>query len=129
MKQMGRGLKALKEIRKYQSGTELLIQRLLFQRVVKEIAQGMRADLYFQTTAIMALQEVGEAFLVGLLGQANLCTIHAKCMAIMPKDIQLTRQIRGIFNLLWGFVKERMSMLRLLKKKEEQQVVTVYLVK
>ena len=45
----------------------------------------------------MALQEVGEAFLVGLFGQANLCAIHTKCVTVMPKDIQLVRQIRGTF--------------------------------
>ena len=76
-------------------GTELLIWRLPFQRVVKEIAQGMRTDLCFQTMAVMALQDVGEAFLVGLLEQANLCAIHTKHVTIMPKDIQLARQIRG----------------------------------
>ena len=42
----------------------------------------------------MALQEAGEAFLVGLLEQANLCTIHVKCVTIMPNDIQLARRIR-----------------------------------
>ena len=57
--------------------------------------QEMRADLWFQTTAVMALQEAAEAFLVGLLKQASLCTIHAKHITIMTKDIQLARQIRG----------------------------------
>ena len=61
-----------------------------FQRVVREIAQGIRANLHFQSTAIMALQEAGEAFL-GLLEQANLCAILTKCVTIMPKDIQLVR--------------------------------------
>ena len=95
-KRMWRGLKALKEIKKYQTNTKLLIQRLLYQRVVWEIAQGIRADLRYQSTAIMALQEAGEAFLVGLLEQANLCAIHAKHVTIMPKDIQLARWIGGI---------------------------------
>ena len=69
---------ALHVIKKYQSGAELLIRWLPFQRVVKEIVQNMRVDLRFQTTAVMALQEAREAFLVGLLEQANLCAIHAK---------------------------------------------------
>ena len=43
----------------------------------------------------MALQEVGEAFLVCLFKQANLCAIHAKCITVMFKDVQLARQIRG----------------------------------
>ena len=55
----------------------------------------MRADVRFQTTAVMVLQEAREAFLIGLLEQANLCTIHKKCVMIMPKDIQLARCIRG----------------------------------
>ena len=92
---MKRGLKALKEIKKYQSGTELLLQRLQFQRVVKEIIQGIRSDLCLQSTAMMALQEAGETFLVGLLEQSNLCALHATCITIMPKDIQLARCIWG----------------------------------
>ena len=90
-----RGIHALREIRKYQSGTELLIQWLPFQRVVKEIIQNIRGDLQLQTTAIMAIQEAGDAFLVGLLKQASLCTLYAKRVTIMPKDIQLARCIWG----------------------------------
>ena len=85
------GMKALKEIKKYQTSTELLIRRLLFQRLVKEIVQEMRPNLRFQSIMVKALQEAGEAFLVGLLEQANLCTVHAKHVTIMPKDIQLAR--------------------------------------
>ena len=84
-----RGLKALKEIKRYQSSTDMLIRRLPFQEVVREIAQTIRTDLQFQSTATMALQEVGEAFLVGLLEQSNLCAVHAKQVTVMPKDIQL----------------------------------------
>ena len=73
-----RDLKALWEIRKYQSNTELLIRWLLFQRLVREVAQGIRTDLRFQEIVVKALQEAGEAFLVGLFEQANLCTVHAK---------------------------------------------------
>ena len=67
---------ALKEIKKYQTSTELLIRRLQFQRLVREIVQGMRPNLRFQSIAVKALQEAGEAFLVGLLEQANLCAVH-----------------------------------------------------
>ena len=63
--------------------------------MVWEIAQAIQMDLRFQSTAILPLQEVGEAFLVGLLEQSNLCAIHVKHVKIMPKDIQLARQIRG----------------------------------
>ena len=70
-KHIQRGIRAHREIRKYQSNDDLLIRRLPFQRVVWEVAQSIRVDLWFQSTAIMALQEAGEAFLVGLLEQAN----------------------------------------------------------
>ena len=86
---MKRGIMALKEVKKYQTSTDLLIRRLPFQRVAWEIAQNIRADLYFQSTVIMALQEAGEAFLVGLLEQCNLCAVHAKCVTVVPKEIQL----------------------------------------
>ena len=70
---------------------DTLIRRLPFQRVIKETPQSIREDLQFQSTAIMALQKVGEAFLVGLLEQANLCMLHAKQVTVMPKDVLLVR--------------------------------------
>ena len=82
-------MQALKEIQKYQKGADLLIWRLPFQRLVREITQKRRGGLRFQSAAVLALQEAGEAFLVGLLEQANLCTIHAKWVTIMPRDSQL----------------------------------------
>ncbi len=54
-----------------------------------------RADLRFQSLAVLALQEACEAYLVGLFEDTNLCAIHAKRVTIMPKDIQLARRIRG----------------------------------
>jgi histone H3 len=89
------GTVALREIRKYQKSTELLIRRLPFQRLVREIAQDYKTDLRFQASAILALQEATEAYLVGLFEDSNLCAIHAKRVTIMPKDIQLARRIRG----------------------------------
>ena len=89
------GTVALREIRKYQKNTGLLIRKLPFQRLVREIAQDFKTDLRFQSTAILALQEASEAYLVGLFEDTNLCAIHAKRVTIMPKDIQLARRIRG----------------------------------
>ena len=66
-----------------------------FQRLVREIAQDFKTDLRFQSSAVMALQEASEAYLVGLFEHTNLCAIHAKRVTIMPKDIQLARRIRG----------------------------------
>ncbi len=89
------GTVALREIRRYQKSSELLIRKLPFQRLVREIAQDFKTDMRFQSTAILALQEASEAYLVGLFEDTNLCAIHAKRVTIMPKDIQLARRIRG----------------------------------
>ncbi|KAF3672096.1 histone H3.2 [Capsicum annuum] len=89
------GTVALREIRKYQKSTELLIRKLPFQRLVREIAQDFKTDLRFQSSAVAALQEAAEAYLVGVFEDTNLCAIHAKRVTIMPKDIQLARRIRG----------------------------------
>ncbi|KAG6810873.1 hypothetical protein H0H92_009994 [Tricholoma furcatifolium] len=97
------GTVALREIRKYQKSTELLIRRLPFSRLIREIALDMQTDLVaydgkeirWQSSAIMALQEATEAFMVHLFEDANLCAIHAKRVTIMVRDIQLARRIRG----------------------------------
>lgn len=89
------GTVALREIRKYQKSTSLLIRKLPFQRLVREIAAEYKNDLRFQSTAIGALQEAAEAYLVCLFSDTNMCAIHAKRVTIMPKDMQLARRIRG----------------------------------
>ncbi|KAK2962184.1 putative histone H3.2 [Blattamonas nauphoetae] len=89
------GTVALREIRRYQKSTDLLIRKLPFQRLVREIAQEFKTDLRFQSNAITALQEAAENYLVGLFEDTNLCAIHAKRVTIMPKDMQLARRIRG----------------------------------
>lgn len=89
------GTVALREIRRYQKSSELLIRKLPFQRLVREIAQDFKTDLRFQASAIAALQEASEAYLVGLFEDTNLCAIHAKRVTIFPKDLQLARRIRG----------------------------------
>ena len=94
------GTVALREIRKYQKSTELLIRKLPFARFVKEVAQDFKTDLRWQQSAIGALQEAGEAYLVGLFEDANLCAIHAKRVTILVKDMQLARKLRGDFQPL-----------------------------
>ena len=90
------GTVALHEIRRYQKSIELLIWKLPFSQLVREIAQEVgKRDMCFQGSTIICLQEAAEAFLVSLLEDANLCTIHAKRVTIMPKDIQLACHIRG----------------------------------
>jgi len=89
------GTVALREIRRYQKSTDLLIKKAPFQRLVREVAQDFKTDLRFQSSAVMALQEASESFLVGLFEDTNLCAIHARRVTIMPKDMQLARRIRG----------------------------------
>jgi len=91
------GTVALREIRKYQKSTELLIRKLPFQRLVREIAQDFMGlkDLRFQSQALLALQEAAESYLVRLFEDTNLCAVHAKRVTIMPKDLHLARRIRG----------------------------------
>ena len=72
-----------------------LIRKVPFQRLVREIAQGLKLDLRFQSTALLALQEAAEAYLTSLFEDTNLCAVHAKRVTIMPKDMQLARRIRG----------------------------------
>ncbi|URE17446.1 H3 [Musa troglodytarum] len=91
------GTVALREIRKYQKSTELLIRKLPFPEACQRNCPGLqgRTDLRFQSHAVLALQEAAEAYLVGLFEDTNLCAIHAKRVTIMPKDIQLARRIHG----------------------------------
>ena len=89
------GVMALREIRHYQKSSALLIRKLPFQRLVREIAQDFKTDLRFQSAAILCLQEAVEAYLVGLFEDTNLCAIHARRVTITPKDLQLARRIHG----------------------------------
>jgi histone H3 len=88
------GVQALRDIRKYQRSTELLIQKLPFQRLVREIARVIKPDLRFQTTAVHALQEASEAHLVSMFEDANRCAMHAHRVTLMVRDIKLARKIR-----------------------------------
>ena len=90
------GTKALREIRKYQKTTDLLIRKLPFQRLVKEFSLDFeRGEYRWQSSAVLALQEASEAYLVGLFEDTNLCAIHARRVTIGPKDMLLARRIRG----------------------------------
>ena len=93
------GTVALREIKKYQISTELLILKLPFQRLVKETMCGWpglnRPDMKMQSQALLALQEAGEAYLVDLFQDTVRCAIHAKRVTIMPKDMRLARLLRG----------------------------------
>jgi len=91
------GQAALREIKKYQRSTELLLRKLPFQRLVREVMLGddRAGEFRFQSQALHALQEAAEAYIVGLFEDTNLCAIHAKRVTIMKKDLQLAVRIRG----------------------------------
>jgi len=103
------GTVALREIRKYQNSTELLIPRAPFVRIVREIVQEHNAEFRIQQGALEALQQGAEAYLVDVMADANLCAIHAKRVTVMPKDISLARRIRGERDLVYGVANESRS--------------------
>ena len=89
------GTVALREIRRFQKTTDLLMRKGPFQRLVREITFNIKKDARFQSTAVLALQEASEAYMVGLFEDTNLAAVHAKRVTIMPKDMYLARRIRG----------------------------------
>ena len=89
------GTVALREIRRYQRSVDLLIPRASFQREVRSDIQRFMTAYRMQASAILALQEASEAYLVALLEDANLCAIHAKRSTIFPRDMMLARRLRG----------------------------------
>jgi histone H3 len=91
------GTVALREIRRFQKTTDLLIRKAPFQRLVREITQNLfpNKDLRFQSLAVLALQEASEAYMIGMFEDTNLAALHAKRVTIMPRDIFLARRLRG----------------------------------
>ena len=89
------GTVALREIRRYQKSADLLIRKAPFQRLVREIVQDFKIDVRLQSTALLALHEAAEAYLISLFEDTNLCAMHAKRVTIMPKDMRLAKRIRG----------------------------------
>lgn len=89
------GTVALMEIRRYQRGTNLLMRKLPFQRLVREIAQSFRDDLRFRASAVVALQEAAEAYVISLFEDTVLVSLQAKRVTIFSKDMALARRLRG----------------------------------
>ena len=89
------GTVTLREVKRYQKTTDMLLPRASFQRLVRSITMDMDHSLRFQSQALHALQEASEAYIVGLFEDTNLCAIHAKRMTVMKKDMDLARRIRG----------------------------------
>ena len=94
------GTVALREIRKYQKSTKLLIRKIPFQRLVREIVYKMKHKFFkFQSTALLALQEASEEFLVNMFDQCNHIAIHGKRTTVMVKDIRLWKRLHDFSNL------------------------------
>lgn len=93
------GTVALREIRKYQQSTSLLLRRAPFQRLTREVVQGITSkDFRFSKIGLEAMQEATEAYLVKLFENANLAAIHAKRVTVMPKDMQLAKRVQSSFS-------------------------------
>ena len=88
---------ALRQIRKYQKSTELLIQKIPFQRLVREVFQNISPNvvLRIQSTALLALQEASEGYLVNLFEDSLLTCVHAGRVTLKVKDMHLARRLRG----------------------------------
>jgi len=89
------GTVALRDIRRYQKTTNLLIPRAPFLRLVREIGMDFKSSLPFQASTIEALREAAESYLVSLFEDCQLCALHAKRVTIMTKDMNLAQRIRG----------------------------------
>ncbi len=92
------GIVAAREIRKFQKRTDLLIRKVPFQHVVREIVQQVsrKSDLQMQSTALLALQEAAEYFMVDIFNDTNLFALHVKRKTIMVKVLVLACCIQGI---------------------------------
>ena len=94
------GAKAMHEVRHYQKTTELLIPKVSFQRVIREmcaredINQSIGEHIRFESQALLALQEAAEAYIVCCFEDAHLCSMHAKRITIQPKDIKLSLRLK-----------------------------------
>ena len=89
------GVVSLREIRKYQKSTALLIPKLPFSRLVREIVEDYKTNLRFESIAMLALQEASEAYLTSFFETANLCAIHANRQTVTVKDMALARRLRN----------------------------------
>ncbi len=91
------GMMALREIQKFQKNTDLLIRKAPFQHLVCKIALKFgKSNLLMQSTAVLALQEAAEYFMVDVFSNTNLCAMHGKHVTIMKNDMVLASCIQGI---------------------------------
>ena len=89
------GTVALRQIRKLQKGTDVLIRKAPFQRMIRAVANGAKSGLRWQAAACAAMQEATESYVIGVLSDANLCALHSRRVTLMPRDLFLARRLRG----------------------------------
>jgi histone H3 len=89
------GTVALRQVKKFQKSTNLLLRKAPFSRLVREVAAQYKDGLKFASSALLAVQEATESYIVSVLSDTNLVAIHAKRVTIMPRDLALARRLRG----------------------------------
>lgn len=82
-------------MRKYQKSNDLILKKLPFERLVREIGQEVSAGCRFQSTAVLALQEAAEAVLISLFEDSALIALKSRRLKVMPRDLHLAIRIRG----------------------------------
>lgn len=90
--------RALKEIRMYQKSCHLLLRKANFARVVRSVlieTHRLGSHFLWQKAAIECLQEASEAYVISFLSDAYLCSLHAKRVTLMPRDMNLIKRLRG----------------------------------
>jgi len=123
------GTVALREIRRYQKSVDTLIPKQPVRRLIREVASVYQDDLRFKRSALEALQEASESYLVDLFADANLCAIEHERVTVEPKDMRLAMRMRHDHNLpqvteLPQHVRKAVpSKRRVRKSKEEKAIV------
>ncbi|XP_032683886.1 histone H3.3-like isoform X1 [Odontomachus brunneus] len=88
----------LREIRHLRHTTNLLIPKLPFARLVREIMFEIfprQVINRLQASALEALQEATEMYIVQFFEDAVLLALHAKRVTLMRNDMILMRRLRG----------------------------------
>lgn len=88
------GTLALREIRKYQKSSDLLIRKRPFQRMLRSLVPNNNGELRFQSAAVTIFQEALENFLTNLLEDSYKCALHARRVTLLPRDIVLIYKIK-----------------------------------
>lgn len=90
-----------KEIAKYQESEKLLIPKVPFARLVREILQGFCGEYRITWIAVEALQEASEDHIVRLFIDANLVAESRKCVTLKAGDLRVVKMIRANNRNYW----------------------------